>query len=726
MGSIYREQKFTDASKSELSLDDSDLASFYEVLKSPVETNVDRGSTPSRLDPEYIKSLQFRLSPNQGSGEFTSSNLTAAVQKDDFALNPDVSVDVIIKVIHLYSQLKSPERALAIFNQAVELGQDISISIVNALMDAYAEVGNLDRASEVFKDIRQRKLKPDIISYGTLIKAAVNADDLRAAFQIYETMKEKNVHPNLPIFTTLIKGCVHARDVSRAWKTFDYMRGEICEPDTTAYSLMIHACAVTQDCERALDLFEEMATKGVPATEVTYNSLIQACGSRPDYYLEAWDLFDQMRAQGFSPTKRTFNVLLWIAARNGDLKRSEMIWESLRQQSLIDARFKPDVFSHMAMFHALSKAAAQWCRTPSKTRKILAKEESAKTSGGRDIPLLPAKSTPDVEETGPKAFPNTYGVSSDALEKEEALENQVASSPESESEDFVMEGKQVINQSISTLPLSESPTARSIMNSAKRLWNNSLRLTTEGDKSIDPKMKSEILDHYLSVYCSLSKNSVATTRALSVFKSFYDKHGISKTGKTYSLMLSLVSKDKDIMKVQGRAIWEEFLNWDKVQEENLKSEKGFLTKDELEIERQKQHRGKNVIVQNFIRMAKGLTRLNDVDGAMDVLDDSARFREPFYLPPIHFQHVRILVDKVRDLAIEGHLAPAERLRIICDPPSDNAVEEVKRVLKKQWVASDWWGWEALGVQEDKRRKILRDRKRERERVKQYFDNKKRK
>ncbi|KAI8846590.1 hypothetical protein BC829DRAFT_445257 [Chytridium lagenaria] len=663
-------QKLRDCSKDEPALEEGDLASFYDMLKSPIETNIVRGSTPSRLDPEYIKGLHMRLAKNTSSK--LDADATSLVEKRDQELRNDFSIESFIKVIHLYAQLKSPERALDAFQQAMAVGLKIDVPIINALMDSYAEVGNLD--------------------------PAVNADDLRAAFQIYETMKEKKVNPNLPIFTTLIKGCVQAKDVSRAWKTFDYMRGEICEPDTTAYSLMIHACATTHDCERALDLFEEMASK--------------ACGSRADYYLEAWDLFEQMKAQGFAPTKRTYNVLLWIAARNGDLKRCTMIWDALNEQVVLDPDFKPDSFAFMGMFHGLSKAADHWRRTPSKTRKTLAKEEKGTTS--------------DAVE-GKTAL--------DAIEVEDSVSppcSDNASLLAKETDDEVSELESSTQGSYLSSDIWEEPTGRDSGLISRYACHRKvhyefrqkalviLRSHLESNKDLTPRMKSEVMDYYLSVYCSLPKNAVAASRALTVFKSDYNKLGIAKTGRTYGMMLSLTSKDKDLMKVQGQVVWDEFLAWDLEQEELLRKEKGFLTKDEVELERQKQHRGKDVMFLNFVRRTKGLTRIDDINQALDTIDASAKFREPFYLPPIHFNHINILVDRVRDLAMNGHLEYAKRLRILCDPPSDNAVEEVKRVLKKQWIASDWWGWEALGIEEGKRKKMLRDRKKENARVKQYF------
>ncbi|KAJ3103179.1 hypothetical protein HDU97_010312 [Phlyctochytrium planicorne] len=647
-------------SKDNSILDDADLETLYSLLKSPIEKSVIRSPGTSKLNPEYIKSLPFNGSPS------VSNSPKADASLNTFVVDKDTRADAIVHVLHLFGRMKVPDKAYSVYEQAVTNGIDITLPMINALLDSYAEVGDLSKASSLFKELPARKLKPDLITYGTLIKAAVNADDLRAAFQIYETMKDKKVHPSLRIYTSLIQGCIKAKDIPRAWKTFDYMRREICDADTNLYSLMIHACSTTRECERALDLFEEMAKRGVPATAVTYNSLIQACGSRSDYYLESWDLYQQMQANGFLPTKRTFNVLLWNAARNGDFEKCDLVWTSILEKWDTDKEYQPDAFTFMAMFHGISKKM--------KSLRSVSKQQT---------------SSQDLQESHAATSPPR-------------LEHNLGA-------------PQIV-------PMSSS-NVESLVANTEALWSQvSQHLLADNSLLMAPKLKSELFDHYLSVYSAARNNPKLSERALAIFNTLYDSYNVAKSGRSHTLILGVAARESAFMLTHGQELWKQYLQWEIQQETFLKQDKGYLTADELEIERSKSYRGKRFAFSNFLLMINGLARVNNIQEALDIVDSATRFRDPFYLPPIHFAHIPSLVVKVRDLATNGQLDHAERLRVLCSPPSDNPVEEVSRVLKKKWIGSDWWGWEALGVEENTRRKMIRERKKESLRVKQYFES----
>jgi hypothetical protein len=247
------------------------------------------------------------------------------------------------------------------------------------------------------------------------------------------------------------------------------------------------------------------------------------------------------------------------------------------------------------------------------------------------------------------------------------------------------------------------------------------------------------------VFCAAPHHRVALEKALEIYESMYGVDGQSRTGKTYGCLLNMAGRDKLLMKMKGKEIWESYLSWDSQREEALmavKDGESPLTKSEIELKRSQEKRGREDVFKNFVSMALGYTRfeitiivykscinmfvrrIDDIDSAMDIIELSKRYREDFYLPPIHFKHVNRLVDKVKDLFEEGNLEPAKRLNALCEPPAETPLDEVKRMLKTKWVGRNWWGWEALGLDETVRQKIIRQNKKKAKKSKQYWDSKK--
>ncbi|KAJ3398086.1 Mitochondrial group I intron splicing factor ccm1 [Chytriomyces hyalinus] len=662
-----------------------------------------------------------------------------------------VRIEDVTRVIRMNALLGRTEEAQAAFDMIAEEGLEPDCIAVNALMDAYAAKGDYKATAGLFakyfnheasnRDIQQEtdgtdtNLQPDIASYSILIKACINAKNLKGAFAVYEGMKTKGVNPNVQIFTSLIKGCLENNDLKRAWRTFDFMRGEICSPDSTCYSLMIHACSLDMQAERALDLFQEMHNAGLVATEVTYTALLKALASRPDYHEEMWAIVDQMVEAGWEVNNVACKVLIRSCGENGNIARLRSIWNwMIYKASTGDSSIQVDETIHRGVLEALS-----FCiRLQRRIRK-----ES-----------LP---TPQLEPTNETTEAETPEPDPEILEEiETASEIAIREATQALRESPIFVEPIPANHALSHLHLGNTDkTPYAIIADASRIWANLVESRPE-------LVSSKLVDAYLGVFCAVPGNIVTAATAMKIYDQMYVSDAsiknasenestsgegatttpttklingntslsnpVPKTANTYKLVLELVTKDKKLMVERGSDIWSEYLAWDQLQETKMleSAVHGNLTAGEKEAKRVREGRGKNALRDGFVSMIKGHARTNQVESALDVLEAATIFRQdPTYLPPISFTHIPNLVDRVRDLAQDGDLVPAKRLKELCPPPApQNAMDEVKQMLQSKWSGSDnWWGWEAVGIDENVRRKVIRQQKKESDRVKMYWENK---
>ncbi|KAI8622764.1 hypothetical protein BC830DRAFT_3309 [Chytriomyces sp. MP71] len=679
-----------------------------------------------KIDAGYI--AQFPPVQNHTS---RVSRAVALAQRSAQALtNGKITVAKVTRVIQLNAALGRTGEAREAFDLIKEEGLRPDTQAVNALMDAHATGGDYKEAARMFAEhfgAGEGALEPDFVSYSILIKACVYAGKLRSAFEVYEGMKQKNFNPDIQVYTTLIKGCLAAKDLDRAWKTFKHMRGEICPPDTTCYTLMIHACALNGEAERALDLFREMHETGHVATEVTYTSLLQALGSRKDYYHEVWSTVGQMINAGWKVDAAACKVLMRVAGAQGDVEKLRAIWNWMVFKAANgDESMKPDQALQRHMLHALGQCLRVHRRISRKS--VPAVSSSSSESGMSEVDLNVDESTISQDASSTSIVPRAAFTFVEPVSSAHAL---------------------------SHLHLSGTNTSPvALLADADTVWGEVVR----GLDHSDGKLNSALVDTYLGVFCAGRGNIIAASKALKVYDGMYvstDRttsveerepaglqishmeignealtlaRPVEKTGWTYQMILGLITTDKKFMMERGDQIWRDFLAWDEDRERAMVSANcgARLTAAEKELVRVSEGRGKEVFKNAFVSMVKAYARTNQLPQALDTLETSTVFRDdPMYLPPIGFSDIPILVDKVRDLAEEGDLVPAKRLKELCPPPPPkNPMEEVKSMLQNKWSGgSNWWGWESLGVDENVRRKVIRQQKKKSERVKAYWANK---
>ncbi|KNC99719.1 pentatricopeptide repeat domain-containing protein [Spizellomyces punctatus DAOM BR117] len=698
-----------------------DIQELYNALSTPPQPNACVGPNSvaaTKLDPDYLLRLKLSFSD---TSEKDQRNLNALRRTAASSLKRrNVSLVNITEVIHVNALSKRPREAQMAFDMIEENGMKPDLIAFNHLMDAYARADCHEQALAVFQTLDAYDLKPDAITYGILVHSCIKHGDLRAGFKLYDRMKAAGIQPTQPVFTSLIKGCLQAGDTARAWKTFNYMRSEICAPDEVTYSLMIHACSKAGDTERALDLFQEMAERGLMATEVTFTSLIQACATRSDYYPEAFELLGQMAAQGFTPNLYTYNVLLKGAAKQGDIMRARLIWNDLVERAEAEgeeSKLKPTGHTFTYLLRTYAHAVAISRRS----------KRCTNTENGLNRHIANTKVTTERRPTASEGESRHLSTGAHAASDDGSSVEAVPSTPCTLSDDT----SEIFGRTHSSVPrlTSVDTTPKVLLEDAKTIWRylttsgvptvNSANDHTHTDTSPQPvvPVTSHILDAYLSVLCANPANAGALPLAIRFFNEEYQRYGVEPGGQARSEVLALVTRDKRAMETWGQTMWDDFLKWDAEKEAQMMLNAplhgdGLLTEGEKEIIRKREARGKMDMFRNFVRVVNGYTRIGDLDSALRTISESHRFRSYYFLPQIQFSDVWSLVIQSRDLAEDGKHDIARRLLELCPRPVKSPLDEVQRRLKAKYVGGGWWGWEALGLQQEERIKVAKLQKRQ--------------
>ncbi|KAI9357020.1 hypothetical protein DFJ73DRAFT_657386 [Zopfochytrium polystomum] len=668
------------------------MSQLFRILASPVRSPVATTSSPlmaSKLDPDYLAHLKSSMSRILASKQQRRARKGGSLALVEEEGESAVSMEDILRVIDVNSLLRRPKEAQKAFDMIkTATGVNPGLEAYNGLMDAYANVGDIKNAAQIFQRIRiSKSMQPDVVSFSILIKACVTGLDLAGAFKVYNNMKQRGIAPNLPIYTTLIKGCIKSDDLPRAWKTFDHLRTEVVEPDSVVYTLMLHACARAGEAERALSLFKEMLERGWVPSDVTYNSLIQACGSRPDYYHEAWSLVEQMRRDGFAPSRWTFNVLLGVAATGHDLVRARKIWNEMQEV----AGLVPDYFSFQKMFKALSSAR--------QANRTIRKDLHFARRMGRQIPAM----KPDSEDDLHLVTGGTTSVFDD-----------LDMSTESGSSDSARPKGPPTDSQIAKLgaPMllfdCKDPSFHAAVLDADRLKDYLVTL------------------HYFFEDKGTSSSATEGTN----LTASRPMPKVLRTGKTFRLALGTVCRDKMALRSDADRIWQKFLAWDTLMESRFGKKK--KTEEEREALRMMEGRGRKSVATSFINMINGMARLDKISEALRLLERTRSFRYPFYLPQVFYRDIEVLVEKIRELSEAGNVKPLRKLQALCPPAtalpteavgSGDRLIEVQKALRLKSIGKKWWGWEAIGV--DQRQQALERRRitKEKERIQQYWDSK---
>jgi hypothetical protein len=102
-----------------------------------------------------------------------------------------------------------------------------------------------------------------------------------------------------------------------------------------------------------------------------------------------------------------------------------------------------------------------------------------------------------------------------------------------------------------------------------------------------------------------------------------------------------------------------------------------------------------------------LIRIDDLKGALDLIEEARNFREPEYLSRIFFKDAQRLVEKCMDEAEDkGDHTFINRLLQLLPRPDWSPLDQVRHLLRAKFIHRQWWGWDALGIGEKRRNALI--------------------
>lgn len=217
-----------------------------------------------------------------------------------------------------------------------------------ALIRAYSKIKDINTVQTLWNDLDPHSSN----DFTLLCDAYSKAKQIDKAFEIIQKMVEAKFEPTIHIYTRLMQACLAQRNSRKAWEVWNHMRAiKRIEPDQKAYATIIRACALDKEAERAINLFEEMKQEHLIPTEESFHAVMNVCVTRKDFYEHTFLLMEQMKASGLFPTIKTYELLLAAAARYGDIRTAERLFEDVKELGEANAQ----TYAHLIKAYAINQ-----------------------------------------------------------------------------------------------------------------------------------------------------------------------------------------------------------------------------------------------------------------------------------------------------------------------------------------------------------------------------------
>ncbi|KAJ1553959.1 hypothetical protein HK405_006415, partial [Cladochytrium tenue] len=621
---------------------------------------------------------------------------------------------------------------------------DIQPDVVSysSLIKACVGGGDVAGAFKVYNVMKKRGVAPDLPIYTTLVKGCIRSGDLQRAWKTFEHVQSEVCAPDTVLYTLMLRACATGGEAERALNLFQEMVDKGCVPTEVTYTSLIQACGSRPDYyHEAWALLEQMRRDGFALSRRTFNVLLrvaavgadlargravwnemQAAPARlaPDYFsfLAAFKLLDRaksavravkrqrkvaaaMGAEVDEPAKDPFKTTpLLSGSLQGDPETSESHAAASKDSGALmpvvdDEQLQPDGQLDMLGLQPL----------------ILSSDELTVRSIFNDIESIWEFLVQlDEKFFEPDGSPRDLDDESGILPHFGYLDPALVPRVDSNTVDAYLQalcahdghmaiGRRAVDV-FNTLYYDDPPAAGAGVPGGQ---------PTPAPESINATQNEVATTATSSGTAAVpgeSDSSTATTSAAIVPSDHASltrlrcPRKVHRTGNTFKRVLGLVSRDRALMREHGESIWTRFLRWDEVREARLASASGTsrMTMEELEAARAKERRDRADVKQCFVFMINGRARLGDLDVALDLLDESARFRAPFYLPAIEFRDVPALVERARDAAEAGELGPARRLQRLCPAPASAVSAAAARRAEQEEAEGEGAREAILGVE----------------------------
>ncbi|KAJ3026178.1 UNVERIFIED_CONTAM: hypothetical protein HDU68_006095 [Siphonaria sp. JEL0065] len=738
---------------------------------------VKMGENLETMSLEQITSV-IRVNALLGRVEEAQEAFTLIRESGDGRVPDTIAINTLMDAYARVGDYRNAARVFKEFYNGTAKPDHVSYSI---LIKACVYAGKLRSAFDVYEAMKAKQINPSLPIYTTLIKGCIDTKDIPRAWTTFNHMYEEICQPDVTTYSLMIHACALDNNAERALELFQQMHERGLVATEVTYTSLLQACGSRKDYYGEVwGLVGQMVDQGWKVNLVACKVLMRVCASQGDLgrLRTVWNWVVAQAGNGDKSMKPDASVYRSMFHALGQCVRvSRRI--SRRTPSSLTEPFSPyadqaEQTTTDTPAPISSTANALVTQQPSYTfiepitpqhalqHLHLSNTETTTHAIIADASCLweNALATLEKEQITSEvvdaylaiycAAPGNIVAASKALEIYDSMYSKQAQSPppsSDSSEKSVSDVSSVSDAVVSTLPSPE----------------NSVELNSTVEKeAVTEKANTEasVIVEFDPAYAEAPSKSVASEAILKTDFASIDTPStpkpsepaetivsnsqtsssssedatssssstaltIPRTGWTYQFMLDIVTKDKKLMRSRGVEIWDDYLAWDTDKERALAG----LTPSEKELVRVNEGRGRDAMKKSFVLMARGYSKVNEITKALDTIEAATIFRDdPSYLPAIVFNDVSSLLDKVRDLAEEGNLVPAKRLKELCPPPPPKtADEEVKEMLKNKWAGGkNWWGWESLGIDENIRRKMIRKQQKESDRVKAYWANKGRK
>ena len=411
-------------------------------------------------------------------------------------------------------------------------------------------------AKSAFDLMVQSGITPDIISYNYLIDAYARVADVKNAQLVFDQISNNKLSPNEFSKSILVKAYVNANDITTALTLESSWRKNNLIVPQSVYTTIIRGLLAKKNFRRAWKVFEFIQSKGMKPDVKTYSMMLHACALDQEAE-KALDLFTRMAEEGIQPTTITFNSLI-----NACGSRADYYLEAFRifQQMLIQG-FVPQIDTFTLLLDV--------CANHGDLQRALDIWNELVDSINKDSKL---ELTNDTVIAMIKVFYRYLKLKNQGDLK---IQPPVITTLEESN----LENKQDLFR------FQPSTTgSKSILNQAEKFYRWSI------EKGFKQDLK--MLNSMLAVYSN--SGPTKTLNTIAFFRGFKELN-VEPNGKSYQLVLESITTGKVSMKKYGTSFWNEFLEWDRIRDQECNS-------DDV---RNIQKRGKNEMFKNFVLMVRG-------------------------------------------------------------------------------------------------------------------------
>ncbi|KAI9033135.1 hypothetical protein DFJ74DRAFT_597849, partial [Hyaloraphidium curvatum] len=539
---------------------------------------------------------------------------------------------------------------------------------VNRIIHGCALAGRTAAALDAFELLPDLGFAPDVRSHNGVLLAHVRARDLPAAAAAFRAMLAAGVAPNEHTFGTLIKGCVDAGKLHAAYRLYEDLKARGIAPNLHIFTTLIAGCVDAGDLARAWRTFDHARNALNILPDRDLYATMMSCAAKDGSAERALDLHAEMVGdRGIEPTAFTYTAAIAACMRRPDFHA-----EAFRLLAQMLAR---GLVPSLATYDGLLVACAR----------------AGDLLGARDVwnaAMAHPEIAPDDRFAANMLMAYAYAVGDWFVHLEGEVER-------------ATRGRRIRDHardpaaSRRVLPVDDA------VAECRALFNWMVRRDRHTDGSKGGRLVGAAAVHrYLELHGRhplLRLKLVETMEVLEPLLQGQEWGGLSRF-----YVATAVTNDARLMARHGDAFFREHLfDWDARKEAAL--ERLSLSPGEREKRRADEGRGRKEWSRFFVGLANGAARTGDHEAAFRTIADMHAFRQPYYLAKPDARDLSPVLALCWDLATDGDAGPLRNLRRLVPEEPDTPLEEVQRHLRRRWMGSGWWGWEAIGVE---RKRVL--------------------